>query len=698
MRTISNYQYAVPAGLLLALTVVFSLAVRSAEITLAPAFTVKELSASPGSGWITNGGNLYNQRYSPLTQINRDNVAGLKAEWRTTLNSGLGARSNNQAQPIVYAGVLYIVTGEDDVFAIDVKTGSILWTYKANLDPKDVVVCCGWVNRGVGIGEGKIFVGQLNARLVALDQRTGAVVWSRQTENPRIGYSITAAPLYYKGMVIVGHAGGDMGTRGRIQAFDARTGKEIWTFYTIPGPGETGHDTWPQDSDIWKYGGAPVWQTPALDPDLGLLYFGTGNPGTVLGAKVRPGDNLFTSSVVAIDVRTGKYRWHFQEVHHDIWDYDAGNPVILFDAEINGVMRKGLAQAGKTGWVYLLDRETGKPLIGIEERPVMQEPRQATSPTQPYPIGDALVPQEIDIAPEEYDLVNQGRIFTPYYKDPVIYTPMAAVNWPPSAYDPETHLMYICANDVSSGARADDTQYDKPTFEAQFLGGAYTGSATTRRGIFSALDVRTNRLVWRRQWTDGCRCGVLTTAGGLVFVGRVDGRLTALDKANGKRLWEFRTEAAINTSVTSFEYEGTQYVATYAGGSLYNGQKGDGVWLFSLKGNLQPLPPPPSRFRPATDVHVPEGRVANLDNGKMIYQQSCIYCHGPGGQGGQGGGKPLTRALTLQDIMTILGTGRNAMPAFSTMLTPEQIHDTGSYILEELLKEQKNTEAQSTQR
>jgi len=221
MRIIGIYQHAVMAGLLTALTVVLPLAVRSAEITPAPAFTVKELNASPKTGWITNGGNLYNQRYSPLTQINRDNVGGLKAEWRATLNSGLGARSNNQAQPIVYAGVLYIVTGEDDVFAIDVKTGSILWSYQAHLDPKDVVVCCGWVNRGLGIGEGKIFVGQLNARLVALDQRTGKVVWSQQTENPRIGYSITAAPLYYKGMVIVGHAGGDMGTRGRIQAFEA---------------------------------------------------------------------------------------------------------------------------------------------------------------------------------------------------------------------------------------------------------------------------------------------------------------------------------------------------------------------------------------------------------------------------------------------------------------------------------------------
>jgi len=656
------------------------------EIKPSPAFSKNVLTALPRDNWVTNGGNLYNQRYSPLDQINRDNVADLMAVWRTKMNSGLGARHNNQAQIIAYEGVLYNVTGEDDVFAFDIKSGAILWSYKANLDPQDVVVCCGWVSRGLGMGEGKIFVGQLNAKLVALDQQTGKVIWSVQVENPRRGYSITAAPLYYDGMVIIGNAGGDMGTRGRIQAYDASNGSLIWTFYTIPGPGEFGHDTWPADNDIWKYGGAPIWQTPALDPDLGMLYFGTGNPGTVLGAAVRPGDNLFTSSIVAIDVHTGKYRWHFQEVHHDLWDYDAGNPVILFDTRVNGIMRKGLAQAGKTGWVYLLDRETGEPLIGIEERPVMQEPRQSTSPTQPYPIGDELVPHEIDIAPENYDLVNHGRTFTPYYKEPVIYTPMAAVNWPPSSYDPETNLMYICANDATSGARADDNPFEEPTFEGQYLNGAYTGSATQRRGIFAALDVRSNRLAWRRQWQDGCRCGSLTTAGGLVFVGRVDGRLTALDKANGRLLWEFRTDNAINTSITSFAYEGTQYVATYAGGSLYSGQKGDSVWLFSLKGTLKPLPPPPSRFNPARAATVPAGRVANLDNGRMIYQQSCIYCHGSEGEGGQGGGLPLTDALSVQDVMNILGTGRNAMPAFSTMMSVEQMHDAASYIVEQLVK------------
>ena len=260
------------------------------SIMPAPAFNAGELMAMPRQNWITNGGNLFNQRYSPLTRINRDNVADLKAVWRTGLNgSGLGPRHSGQAQPLVYEGVLYIVTGENDVFAIDINSGKILWDYQAALIPDDVVVCCGWVSRGVGMGDGKIFVGQLDARLVALDQLTGKIIWSVQTENPRAGYSITGAPLYYSGLVITGYAGGDMGIRGRVKAFDAKDGRLVWTFYTIPGPGEYGHETWPRDNPIWQYGGAPVWHTPAVDPELGLVYFATGNPGSALSGAMRPG-------------------------------------------------------------------------------------------------------------------------------------------------------------------------------------------------------------------------------------------------------------------------------------------------------------------------------------------------------------------------------------------------------------------------
>ena len=187
--------------------------------------------------------------------------------------------------------------------------------------------------------------------------------------------------------------------RGRVKAYDADDGSLVWTFFTVPGPGELGHDTWPQDNDIWRHGGATVWQTPAVDPTLGLIYFSTGNPGPDFNGAIRAGDNLFSTSIVALDAMTGEYRWHFQQVHHDLWDYDSPSPVVLFDLEIDGRERKGLAQASKTGWVYILDRTNGEPLVGIEERAVPQEPRQATSATQPFPVGDPFVPHSMEIAP-----------------------------------------------------------------------------------------------------------------------------------------------------------------------------------------------------------------------------------------------------------------------------------------------------------
>ena len=345
---------------------------------------------------------------------------------RIARGSGLGPRSANQAQPLVYDGVVYIMTGDNDAFAIASRPAHVLWEYTANIDPKVARPCCAWVGRGVGLGEGKVFVGQLDAKLVALDQKTGKVVWSIQAEDPKLGLRIASAPLYYDGMVITGFAGSDLGTRGRMKAYDAKNGKLQWTFYTVPGPGEFGHDTWPPDSDVWKYGGAAIWQTPAIDPELGLIYFSTGNPGPVLNGTLRKGDNLFTVSMVALEVKTGKYRWHFQQVHHDIWDYDSPNPVILFDAPYDGMLRKGIAQAAKTGWVYILDRVTGKPLLGIVETPVMQEPRQHTAATQPFPVGDAIVPQCSTSPLEGFELVNDGKIFTPFRPT----SPCSGSRWP----------------------------------------------------------------------------------------------------------------------------------------------------------------------------------------------------------------------------------------------------------------------------
>ncbi len=671
-------------------------AVAPAQVPKAPAFTPQQLSAPPALGWLTNGGSLSNQRYSPLELINRDDVAHLKAVWRASLNgSGLTARSGNQAQPLVYDGVIYIMTGENDAFAVSVDTGKVLWEYKANIDPKVARPCCSWVGRGLGLGEGLVFVGQLDAKLVALDQQTGQVRWSIQAEDPKAGYVIASAPLYYDGMVITGFAGSDMGTRGRIKAYDAKTGKLRWTFYTVPGPGEFGHDSWPANSDVWKYGGAAIWQTPAIDPALGLIYFSTANPGPVLNGNLRAGNNLFSVSILALEVKTGRYRWHYQQVHHDIWDYDSPNPVILFDAPYEGQPRKGIAEAAKTGWVYILDRETGKPLIGIDEKPVMQLAQQHTSPTQPFPIGDALVPQSIDIAPEGFDLINDGKIFTPFAKHPAVWKPLAAVNWPPSSYDPETHWMYICATDSLWGASGGDPNYPVEP------GALYSGSvvqrfAAPRRGVFGVIDVTTNRLVWRQQWVDQCYSGSIVTGGGLVFVGRNDGRLTALDKTNGHKLWEFQTDGGVNAPASTFEYKGSQYVVVLAGGTALAGSKrNDGLWLFSLDGTISSLPrgsadptgqfPPrggPPGAAPPASAPLPPAAAANVDKGKEIYTTTCVVCHGESGKGGSHGGPALTRALTRDAIANVVTRGRNDMPPFGSALSPQQLNDLSAYVLQ----------------
>ena len=656
------------------------------RINPAPAFSGERLVSLPREDWITNGGNVYNQRYSPLDEIDRSNVGRLRGVWRARLNgSGLDNKYSGEAQPLVYDGVVYIVTGADDVFAVDVDSGRLLWSYEANLDPGIDIICCGWTSRGVAMGEGKVFVGQLDAKLVALDQLSGEVLWSTQAERWEEGFSITSAPLYHDGLVITGFAGAEYGVRGRVKAYRAEDGSLAWTFYTVPGPGEFGHDTWPQDNDVYLYGGATVWQTPAVDPTLGLVYFSTGNPGPDFNGSIRPGDNLFSTSIVAVDAETGEYRWHFQQVHHDIWDYDAPSPVVLFDIEIEGELRRALAEPSKTGWVYILDRATGEPLIGIEERPVPQEPRQATSATQPYPIGDAFVPQRVDIVPEGYPpLVNQGRIFTPFWTEGAVIKPShnGGANWPGSAYDPLTGYLYVCATDRMSFFRGGEMDEELPPVQGErFLGGVFHAIPGYVSGIFAAMDMRTNEIVWRQRLTDRCYSGVLATAGGLVFLGRNDGRLTALDSSDGRLLWEFQTGAGMNSPVSAFEYDGRQHIVAYSAGNIFAGSsRGDSVWLFSLDGTLDEV----SLDTPVAQAPELAGRIADLDNGRILYDGACAFCHGAQGEGGHGGGVPLAASTDLAAAMQQISDGLNIMPPFGAAFTAEEIHDVSAYVVGEL--------------
>jgi alcohol dehydrogenase (cytochrome c) len=700
MRTPSSAALAAGVATLL-VTAVFGEMKGGAERDI----SASALTAPPVTSWPTNGGNLYNQRYSPLTAISRDNVGQLKGVWRTHLRgSGTAPQYSGAAQPIVSDGVAYVSTGANDVFAVSIETGEILWQYEAHLDATITSVCCGWNNKGVAISEDKVFVGRLDGQLVALDRATGRVAWAIQAERWQDNFSITSAPVYFNGMVITGFAGADRGTRGRVKAYDARDGRLIWTFYTIPGPGEPGHETWPKENDAWKFGGASVWQTPAIDPGLGLVYFSTGNAGPDYNGAARRGDNLYTASIVAIEAATGRYRWHFQEVHHDIWDYDATNPVILMDVNVGGRTRKAIAEVGKTGWAYILDRQTGRPLGAVDERPVPQEPRQATAATQPFPRGDAVVPQFIEIPPEGAALVNDGRIFTPFAgKDPAIVKPgiWGGANWPPSAYDPVQQLLFVCASSAVNGyTGGGDPKFVAPGPGASYLGGATVFTRIARTGIIAALDVASNTIKWRYRWPDQCYSGTLATASGLLFVGRNDGRLTALDSSAGRQLWEFQTGAGMHAPVSTFEHKGKQYVIAFsAGNALIGSARGDSVWLFGLNGTLPPaqpgtpaprsasVPAPPAGTTRATTEALnaaPGAAVPNLVEGRQVFERACVLCHGADGKGGHGVGAPLDAVKDLPAAIRTVTAGRDSMPPFGGTLTPDQIRDVSAYVVEAL--------------
>jgi quinohemoprotein ethanol dehydrogenase len=588
---------------------------------------IDRLLQSPvGKDWVTNGGNLTNQRYSTLKQIDTSNVKNLKGAWMIRLKgSAYGGKYSHEATPLVKDGVMYVITGNDDAFAVNAKTGEFLWEYWSGIDQKISTVCCGWINRGVALGEGMVFFGQLDANVVALDAKTGKVVWKTPIEQWENGYTITSAPIYYDGMLYIGISGGEFGVRGRVTALDAKSGQILWRAYTLPTPGEPGSETWPPGTDHSMRGGATVWNTPALDPELGLVYFATGNCGPDYDGASREGDNLYCASIMAVHAKTGAYAWHFQQVHHDIWDYDAASPVVLFDTVINGQLRKGLAEAGRTGWVYLLDRTNGKPLIGIEERPVPQEPRQKTAKTQPFPVGDAIVPQCADVLS---GYAKAGCIFEPFWETPVLVQPsgIGGTNWSPVPYSPDTGYFYVPGTVRTSSFTRYDNKY---TLGKRYTGGSQQAPMNSpQSGTFTAMDSKTNRIVWqtKQPYRTGQGGGAMVTAGGLVFRGASDGNVLALDARTGEELWRFQTGFGADAPPMTYEVDGEQYVAIATGGNQSVGSAfGDAVWAFSLNGQLRPLWPPP----PPPAVSGPTGPIAEGVDTIKIGDNNVEYAYFP---------------------------------------------------------------------
>ena len=493
-----------------------------------------------GSRWLTFGGDYANQRHSPLTSITPANVNRLVPQW--TFQTG--TLGNFETTPLLRDNVLYVTGPQNVSWAIDARTGRQIWRYRRELPP-NLTACCGLVNRGFGVLGDKLFMTTLDAHLLALDMKTGAIAWDVTLEDYTRGYASTLAPLVVKGKVIVGVAGGEFGIRGFLDAYDAQTGKRAWRFHTIPGPGEPGHNTWSGDS--WERGGAGLWVTGAYDPELNLLYYGTGNPGPDYHSDSREGDNLYSCSLVAIDADTGKIRWHYQFTPHDVHDWDATEVPVLADLAINGQPRKVVMFANRNGFYYTLDRTNGT-LILAKPFVVTTWARQIDSDGRPH-----LEPNQM---PDE-----KGEITCPDITGGTNF-------WPPT-YDPSSHLFFVNAREVCAMFYAWKPEYKEGE---RFTGGAaqrVTGSNQKAIGALRAIDPVTGERRWQFEYLSPSTAGLLSTASGLIFSGDADGNLLALDSRSGTLLWRYQMGATMHgTSPITYMLDGRQHVLVPAGTTL----------------------------------------------------------------------------------------------------------------------------------
>ena len=491
------------------------------------------------ANWLTYSGSYDAHRYSALEQITPANVAQLRPLWVYQ------ARSEHtiEVSPIVVDGVMYITQAPIGVTALDVHTGRPLWNW-IRPAPSDLrTIGYGRVNRGVAVLDDMVYIGTLDAHLVALDSRSGAVRWDTVVADYKTGHGITAAPLAINGKVITGVSGGEAGIRGFIDAYDARTGKRLWRFWTIPGPGEPGHDTW--SGDDWKTGSGSTWLTGSFDPELNLIYWGTGNPGPDWKGDVRPGDNLYTCSLVALDADTGKLKWHFQFTPHDDHDWDATEIPVLLNTTVRGRERKVVAMANRNAFYYLLDRATGEFLLGT---PYAKQ-------TWAKGLDDRGRPEVLPgVSPS-----LEGTLVWPSLQ--------GATNWFSPAFNPKTGLLYVPVREMSSYYFSWDVEY-KPG--GQFTGGGERALAgDNAHGAVRALDVHTGKLRWEFRLQSPPWAGLLTTGGGLVFGGTNEGNFFALDAPTGKPLWDFQTGGGISANPVSFGIDGKQVVAIAAGHAVF---------------------------------------------------------------------------------------------------------------------------------
>ena len=551
------------------------------------------------------GGNYGNQNYSSLDDISRGNIRRLGGAWVNRIEGGL-TTGTNQSTAVAVDGVLYIESALGNVFAVDGRTGATKWVYRQTRGTL--------TRRGVAVGDGKVFTHGRGNWIIALDQATGTVVWEKQING--YGNMEKVAVTHHDGVL---HVGTHDGERGAALALDASNGDVKWHFWGAPGPGEIGNDTW--EGESWQTGGATPWMHPALDPELGLVYWTFGNARgnrSSQDGSTRAGMNLFSSSIVAMDMVTGQYRWHFQSIHHGIWDMDNTMAPVLADVRIRGRMRKLVVYGSKSGMYFILDRTDGSAPLGIDERPVPQDERQKTWPTQPFPRQGAWtetrvvnqplgtsVPGDPNRAVPNY---VQGSLYDPHWDIPILSIPGhgGGADWNHQSFSHSTELVYAGFGYVAAAHSLTEASNGlRPPGEYQ------TGGVV-------AVDPSTNLVKWKKRmpYSLAHGNGILTTKSDLLFIGQPDGHLLALDARNGRELWRFQCGAAISSSPISYQIDGEQYIAVYAGGTGIpygdSAPRGDFLWAFKVGGEEAPAPtpPPPVIRRPVSGGPI-EGTVVN---------------------------------------------------------------------------------------
>jgi alcohol dehydrogenase (cytochrome c) len=495
--------------------------------------------------WLSYSRTTNNQRHSPLTQITPQNVNGLQQQWIWQARS----LEKFEATPLVVDGVMYTVEAPNNVVALDAVTGRPFWTFAYTPAP-DGRPCCGRVNRGVAILDDTLFMGTIDAHLVAIDARSGRQIWKTEVARAADRYSITMTPLVVRDKVIIGTGGGDGPIRGYIAAYDVTTGKEVWRFYTIPGPGEPGNDTWAGDS--WKTGGTGVWNHGAYDPETDMVFFGTGNPAPDWDGSKRRGDNLYSDSVVALDANTGTLRWYYQFTPHDELDYDATQVPVLADIEWEGRPRKVMLWANRNGVMYVLDRLTGEFLKG-----------------KPYVKANWLDGFDAKGRPNRVKFPTpEGTLIQPHVH--------GATNWAPPSFSPRTGLFYV-ATWEDSGTIAVEGQFPRaagPNTRQTAMGQTglvpFYNSPDEAHGVVRAFRPQTLDMVWEFRMTDITWGGVMSTASDLVFSGGRDGYFFALDGRTGELLWKSSVGGQVNAGPMSYAVNGKQYVAIAAGNALFS--------------------------------------------------------------------------------------------------------------------------------